>query len=42
MVVMLSLYASHAYANAEIALQATVVLDFYNFSDGIEVCFVVS
>lgn len=43
MVVVFLLYASNAYAYMmKIALQATVVLNFYNFSDGIEVYFVVS
>lgn len=43
MVVVLLLYASNAYAYLpKIASQATVVLNFYNFSDGIEVYFVVS
>lgn len=43
MVVMLLLYASNAYAYMpKITLQTTVVLNFYNFSDGIEVYFVVS
>lgn len=41
MVGVLLLYASNAYM-PKIALQATVVLNFYNFSDGIEVYFVVS